>query len=122
MVFPMFSLICGITSQRITKENNQLRLVPEMLGSLALFYRPLTGLELFAAAVFEGKKPLTEGPGEHLYLSEYAVLDMGISYRMGLITMRLKMNNITDEQYYIQPDFPMKGRNWMIELEFNAGG
>ncbi len=118
--FSTLAYVGGITRQRVDKGGGQLRLTPEFTGNFHVFYRPFSSLTFFAGSLFESKKYLSDGV-ENYFLPEYGILNAGVSVTFSSLRVSLKINNLTDEQYYIQPDFPMKGRNYSFMFEYGIG-
>ena len=107
----------GVTYQGVEKDGAQLRYVPRFLGSFQLTYKPFESLKIFAGNIFESDRPLVDGGLQSgQVLARYGVLDMGIDYRFHFLNFLLKVNNITDEQYYLQSDLPMKGQNYEFSI------
>jgi len=109
----------GVTYQRVLENGAQMRYVPEFMGTFLLVLRPVNDLRIFAGNIFESDRPLVDGGLESgNILDRYNTLDIGLDYRWHFMLMKIVVNNITDEQYRLQSELPMKGINYEMSITF----
>lgn len=89
----------------------RLRNVPRHAASLQAAYsftqRPLKGLRIFGAAVYEGEKPTATAGGSPPDLPDYLRFDLGASYAFTEnLQARLQLQNLTDREYYTSANGP----------------